>query len=177
MSFIRRFRCNYVSSYPTVHGFLQSEYSVTEDDRLDTVFQVNVKGTTQFSTLAMTGTITAQAAGTASNGYFVLLILHTTSSFVIGDSDFVGMEPITLFNNSADIRLFTTNDEITLETDDRVQLIFTPTNALIIGGLESAGEYVRDSAIVNIIDTDCKKYCITLTTYLITISIVGQYWR
>ena len=141
------------------------------------MFQVNVKGTTQFSNLVMAGTITAEAAGTASNGYFVLLILHTTSSFVIGDSDFVGMGPINLFNNSADIRLFTTNDEITLETDDRVQLIFTPTNALIIGFLESAGEYVRDSAIVNIIDTDCKKYCITLTTYLITISIVGQYWR
>ena len=143
---------------PEVHGFLQAEYSITEDGRLDTVFQLNVKGTTQFSNLVMAGTITAEAVGTASNGYFVLLILHTTSSFVIGDSDFVGMEPITLFNNSADIRLFTTNDEITLETNDRVQLIFTLTNPVIIGGLESAGEYVRVSAIVNIIDTDCKNF-------------------
>ena len=89
--------------------------------------------------------------------HFVLLILHTTSSFVIGDSDFEITEPINVIN-SADIRLFTTNDEITLETDDRVQLIFTPTNTLIIGGLESAGEYIRVNAIVNIIDTDCKSF-------------------
>ena len=32
----------------TVHGFLQAEYDVDEDERLDTVFQLNVKGTTQF---------------------------------------------------------------------------------------------------------------------------------
>ena len=57
---------------------------------------------------------------------------------------------------SAEIRLFTANDEVTLEYDDRVQLNFNPTAAGLITGLESLGEYVRSTAIVNIIDSDCK---------------------
>ena len=53
--------------YYTVHGFLQTEYDVDEDERLDTVFRLNVKGMTQFgSALIVTGTITATADGTAS---------------------------------------------------------------------------------------------------------------
>ena len=50
-----------------VHGFLQAEYDVSEDNRLDTEFRLNVKGTTQFPRLFVGGTVTAQAAGTASN--------------------------------------------------------------------------------------------------------------
>ena len=55
-----------MSCHP-VHGFLQAEYNVDENDRLDTEFRLNVKGTTQFPELFVTGTITAEAAGTASN--------------------------------------------------------------------------------------------------------------
>ena len=51
----------------SVHGFLQAEYNVDEDERLDTMFQLNVKGTTQFgSALVVNGEVTATAAGTAS---------------------------------------------------------------------------------------------------------------
>ena len=57
---------------------------------------------------------------------------------------------------SADIRLFTANDEVTLEYEDRVLLDFNPTAADLITALESMGEYVRNTAIVNIIDNDCK---------------------
>ena len=57
---------------------------------------------------------------------------------------------------SAEIRLFTANDEVTLEYEDRVQLNFIPTAADLITGLESMGEYVRNTAIVIIIDSDCK---------------------
>ena len=60
------------------------------------------------------------------------------------------------FNNEADVRLFTTNDQITLEYDDYVILTFTPANPAVITGLEGEGEYVRTSAIVNIIDNDRK---------------------
>ena len=56
----------------------------------------------------------------------------------------------------AEIRLFTANDEVTLEYEDRVRLNFDPTTADLITGLEAVGEYVRNSAIVNIIDDDCK---------------------
>ena len=38
-----------------------------EDERLDTMFQLNVKGTTQFgSVLVVSGSITVEADGTAS---------------------------------------------------------------------------------------------------------------
>ena len=57
---------------------------------------------------------------------------------------------------SAEIRLFTANDEVTLEYDDRVRLDFNPTFADLTTGLESLGEYVRNTAIVNIIDNDSK---------------------
>ena len=55
-----------------VHGFAQVEYDVDEDDRLDTDFRLNVKGTTAFPGLIIRGTITAEAAGTASKTMYSL---------------------------------------------------------------------------------------------------------
>ena len=50
-----------------VHGFAQVVYVMDEDDRLDTDFRLNVKGMTAFPVgLIIRGTITAEAAGTAS---------------------------------------------------------------------------------------------------------------
>ena len=49
-----------------VHGFAQAVYDVDEDDRLDTDFRLNVKGMTAFPGLNIRGTVTAEAAGTAS---------------------------------------------------------------------------------------------------------------
>ena len=40
-------------------------FDVDEDDRLDTEFLLNVVGTTPLDTLIVSGTITAEAAGTA----------------------------------------------------------------------------------------------------------------
>ena len=72
------------------------------------------------------------------------------------------MQPISVSISSilpsAEIRLYTANDEVTLEYDDRVQLEIDPIPADLITGLESLGEYVRNTAIVNIIDNDCKDY-------------------
>ena len=55
------------SEFLPVHGFLQRQYSVQEDDRLDTTFLLNVKGRSQFSRdVVINGTVTAEALGTAS---------------------------------------------------------------------------------------------------------------
>ena len=52
---------------PVVHGFAQAVYTVMEEERLDTRFQLNVKGTTNFPGLMnIQGTITSVAGGTAS---------------------------------------------------------------------------------------------------------------
>ena len=73
----------------------------------------------------------------------------------IADSDFSQLLPIS-FTNEADIRLFTTNDNTTLEYDDSVILTFTPSDPAVITGLEGVGEYVRTCASVNIVDNDRK---------------------
>ena len=56
----------------------------------------------------------------------------------------------------AEIRLFTANDEVALEYEDRVKLNFDSTSDDLITVLQILGEYVRNAAIVNIIDNDCK---------------------
>ena len=91
--------------------------------------------------------------------------------FISGQSDFESLMPIS-FVNEAEIRLFISNDEITLEYDDSVILIFTPNNAAIITGLEAQGEYVRDTVTVQITDDDSKCYIgSTLSVFL------SQGWR
>ena len=55
-----------------------------------------------------------------------------------------------------EIRLFTSNDQITLEYEDRIKLVFTPNNPALIPALEYEGEYIRDTAIVIIIDNDSR---------------------
>ena len=63
---------------------------------------------------------------------------------------------IILVDNYADIHLFINNDETTLEYDDSVILIFTPFDPALITALEAEGEYIRDSATVNIIDDNSR---------------------
>ena len=43
----------------TVHGFANASYDVEEGERLDTVFQLNVKGTTNLPNLMLSGNITS----------------------------------------------------------------------------------------------------------------------
>ena len=82
--------------------------------------------------------------------------------------------PISVTNN-AEIRLFTANDEITLEYDDRGLLMFIPDIPGLIPGLEGAGEYIRDTATVHIIDNDCN--CYTIVLPLLFAFVFLQCWR
>ena len=68
--------------------------------------------------------------------------------------DFVRLLPIRVSNAAASIRLFTSNDDISLEYDDRVRLEFTPDNPALITGVEGFGQYFRTTATVNIVDFD-----------------------
>ena len=52
-----------------VHGFTNAFYDVEEGERLDMVFKVNVKGTTGFSSLLLTGNITSAAGPNTSEFY------------------------------------------------------------------------------------------------------------
>ena len=63
------------------------------------------------------------------------------------------LRPISIVN-STEIRLFINNDEVTLEYEDSVILMFTSPIPDLVAGLEKAGEYLRSGAIVNIMDND-----------------------
>ena len=75
-------------------------------------------------------------------------------------------------SDNQEIRLFTSNDQITLGYDDRIQLVFTPNDPALIPGVESVGEYIRDTAIVNIIVGDF----VSINT-LLTFICLSQGWR
>ena len=95
-----------------------------------------------------------------------ILYIVQYSPFV-EDSDFEELTPISVIinndNPSTHVRLFTVDDETTLEFEDRVLLRFNPAIAALIPGLEGVNECIRDTATVNIIDNDCK--CIQGTTF------------
>ena len=83
------------------------------------------------------------------------MLKFVISVFLEGASDFEPILPISVLN-SADIRLFTVSDRVALEYDDRILLRFTPSSPGFIPGLESVGEYLRDTATVNITDSNRK---------------------
>lgn len=56
--------------------------------------------------------------------------------------------------NIVEVFLITTNDNVTLEYEDRVQFRYSASRFASV--LEDAGEYIRDTAILNIIDNDRK---------------------
>ena len=154
-------------------------YDVAEDDRLVTEFALNVVGTTQLPTLVIRGIITSEADGTASKQHIVKWAICTNLShplslspsvppplsLCIGNSDFERMEQqfitINANNNATSIRVFPVNDEITLEYDDGVLLRFTPAVTNLFSDLANQFEYIRDTAVVNIIDND-RKYPFSL---------------
>ena len=158
--FVRLHFCDQMCIYFTVHGFTQAVYDLEE--RLDTRFELNVKGRTNFpGALTIQGVITAMPGGTASE-FFIGCIIYVYFKTIqicrnIGGSDFEALRPIS-FTNEAEIRLFINNDDKTLEYDDSIILTFNPANPALIPGLEGVGEYVRDTAVVNIIDSDRKCY-------------------
>ena len=80
-------------------------------------------------------------------------------SFSLGSTDFFNILPVMVeVEGSAEamIELRTRNDDITLEYDDTVILVFTPDEDDLIEFYESEGEYIRDSVVVQIIDNDRK---------------------
>ena len=57
-------------NFLSVHGFTRSSFDGVEGGIANVSFELNVKGTTQFPTLVVSGTITAEADGTASENIF-----------------------------------------------------------------------------------------------------------
>ena len=76
-------------------------------------------------------------------------------------NDFDLIAPISVMissttTNNPIIRLSVLDDDTTLEYDERIILIFSPDVPGFIGMVEEFDEYIRDTAIVNVIDNDGK---------------------
>ena len=54
------------------------------------------------------------------------------------------------------MHIFATDDHITLEHNDTVQLIFNPIHNLLLPSLEAVGEFVRHNTSVRIMDNDSR---------------------
>ena len=92
-----------------------------------------------------------------------------------GESDFESLRPIN-FINATDIRLFITNDDISLEYDDMVRLTFTPDSPDLISDTENQGMYVRETATVNIVDNDCE-YVSDIEEGLVKVIVLSLQYR
>ena len=92
-----------------VHGFANATYEVVEDRRLDTFFELNVKGMTAFPTLIIDGRITAETGGTTSE-FNNSTLSCKQKKFFSGLSDFESLMPIAVSNTVTVIRLYTYDD-------------------------------------------------------------------
>ena len=64
------------------------------------------------------------------------------------------MNILTHSSGNTSVRFVPRDDEITLEYGDRVTLTYTPGHPLLLAAIEDAGEFIRQRATINIIDTD-----------------------
>ena len=74
----------------------------------------------------------------------------------IGSSDFEEVQSIQCSNNSVRISLLASIDDISLEIGDRINLMFRPEDPSFVQDIENNGEFIRDTATVNIIDINRK---------------------
>ena len=72
--------------------------------------------------------------------------------------DFESLGEVKITNESTDISLLTINDDIALESNDTVELVFTPLHKKLMDDLEREGEFVRTTSFVHIVDND-GEYC------------------
>ena len=90
----------------------------------------------------------------------IIFYKSTQLSIIIDDDDFEQLLPITVLGNYVELRLSAKSNEITLEYNDSITLTFntTSTNNLITGLSDAGDEYVRECAVVNIIDNNRKQF-------------------
>ena len=153
-----------------VHGFLKVMYDVAENDSLDIIFQHNVKGETKLPNLDIPGIITAAPGGSASKSSTDIKFPCYFINALLGVSDYDVITPINASNNTL-IHFIIIDDDIPLEDDESVILTFIPNDDFAREFLEAAGEFIRNSVTVNIIDNDSKSFCIGTRSVFVSFSV------
>ena len=95
------------------------------------------------------------------SGRMVYYFSFSLNSLSIEESDFQSLalnNRMVTATEDIGIQLFSDNDAVTLEYNDTVILRFivNPGLAPLIQQLQNEGEYIRDTAVVDIIDNDSK---------------------
>lgn len=68
--------------------------------------------------------------------------------------DYEELSPTEITDSDAEIVLFTINDDIALEFNELIHVIYKPTHEYYVKDLEKKGEFFRDVATVRIMDND-----------------------
>ena len=137
---------------------MHTSFNINEGVTLETTFGKDVKGESRFD-LDLAGNISV-VDDTASKSS-LMLVQNVSHGFlmcpVLASSDYENFTPLSRSGPEDTTITFTAwDDDITLEYDDRVFLTYTPERPLLIEATESAGEFIRYNATINIIDTDSK---------------------
>ena len=137
-------------SLTAVHGFGNTGYSVQEGEALNILFQLNVKGMTQLgSSLFIPGNVTVEYASSESeklpNSLICKRFVHHYS-----------LGPVLFHQVSSSNGISVQLIALYVQSNKRITLRFTPHNPDIVPQLEGVGEYVRDTAVVNIINNEGK---------------------
>ena len=137
-------------SLTAVHGFGNTAYSVQEGEALNILFELNVKGMTQFgSSLFIPGNVTVEYDSSESEKLQKFLICK---KFVYHYS----LGPVLLHQVSSSNAISVQLIALYVQSNKTITLRFTPDNPAFVPGLEGVGEYVRDTAVVNVTNNEGK---------------------
>ena len=95
--------------------------------------------------------------------------MHKNSCYLSLNADSTDFEVLSSQMSGGEVQFFTRNDEITLEYDDRVSLVYTPEIADLAQLLEQQvpPEFLRANATLQIDDNDREKIYIILCNHQI----------
>ena len=155
--------------FSTVHGFTNVSYTVSEGETLNITFTNDIKGSSNLPPFLL-GTISVLPDTARMYAYFIVTYLEKIAYHVwynnmlrftcdimtsTEEADFEAI--IQVFSESAQISFVAVYDEI-MELNESVIVQFVHSFIPYINFLESRGEFLRDNAIVDIINNDCKYF-------------------
>lgn len=146
----------YTSLFSTVHGFDKAVYEIFEEQKAIIHFTTNVKGTSNETDLKMAlfGTITSESITAGESFLNIMCIAIKNVFFPVEPCDYVELSPIAVTDPGAEIALLTLDNDIALEDDKFIRVIFNSTHDIYKEDLEKEGEFFRDTALVKIMDND-----------------------
>ena len=169
--------------FSSVHGFTNVSYTVTEGETLNITFTNDIKGSSNLPPFLL-GTISVLPDTARMYAYFIVTYLEKIAYHVwynnmlyslcftcdimtsTEEADFEAIN-VQVFSESAQISFVAVYDEI-MELNESVIVQFVHSFIPYISFLESRGEFLRNTTIVDIID--CKHNIIHIVACIMTVT-------